>query len=209
MNTPLGEPLDQQFILRHRLIKRDPNCTRACVAVTPIQYYVDRGAPEPIRSALLEGARWWDQAFQAAGWAPGTFRVDLLPEGADPMDVRYNIIQWVHRYTRGWSYGAAIADPRTGEIIKGNVTLGSLRARQDFLIAEALLSPYSERQHALRRRCCRWCSDASASSPRTRPATRSASRTTSPHPASRTRRQQIDLGDGLPGTVGHAEERRP
>jgi hypothetical protein len=143
LNAPLGDPLDQQFIVRHRLLKRDPNCTHACVAVTPIQYYVDRGAPEPIRTALLEGARWWDQAFQAAGWAPGTFRVDLLPEGADPMDIRYNIIQWVHRYTRGWSYGSAVVDPRTGEIIKGNVTLGSLRARQDFLIAEALLSPYS------------------------------------------------------------------
>ncbi|HEV2575844.1 MAG TPA: zinc-dependent metalloprotease [Acidobacteriaceae bacterium] len=143
MNAPLGDSIDQQFIIRHRLIKRDPNCTRACVAVMPIQYYVDRGAPEPIRTALLEGARWWDQAFQAAGWAPGTFRVDLLPEDADPMDVRYNIIQWVHRYTRGWSYGEAIADPRTGEIIKGNVTLGSLRARQDYLIAEALLAPYA------------------------------------------------------------------
>ncbi|HTW50093.1 MAG TPA: zinc-dependent metalloprotease [Acidobacteriaceae bacterium] len=143
-DAPLGEPLDQQFILRHRLIKKDPNCTHACAAVTPIQYYVDRGAPEPIRTALVEGARWWDQAFQAAGWAPGTFRVDLLPEGADPMDVRYNIIQWVHRYTRGWSYGDAIADPRTGEIIKGNVTLGSLRGRQDYLIAEALLAPYAK-----------------------------------------------------------------
>ncbi len=144
MNAPLGDPIDQQFIIRHRLIKRDPNCTHACVAVAPIQYFVDRGAPEPVRTALLEGARWWDQAFQAAGWAPATFRVDLLPEGADPMDVRYNIIQWVHRYTRGWSYGEAIADPRTGEIIKGNVTLGSLRARQDFLIAEALLAPYAD-----------------------------------------------------------------
>ena len=141
-NAPLGEPLDQNFIIRHRLIKRDPSCTHACVAVAPIQYYVDSGAPEPIRSALIEGARWWDTAFQAAGWAPGTFRVDVLPPGADPMDVRYNIIQWVHRYTRGWSYGAAITDPRTGEIVKGNVTLGSLRGRQDYLIAEALLSPY-------------------------------------------------------------------
>jgi hypothetical protein len=141
--TPLGEPLDKRFILRHRLIKKDPSCTNACEPVTPLQYYVDRGAPEPIRTALLEGARWWDQAFQAAGWAPNTFRVDILPADADPMDVRYNIIQWVHRYTRGWSYGEAVADPRTGEIIKGNVTLGSLRARQDYLIAEALLSPYS------------------------------------------------------------------
>ncbi|HEX4005531.1 MAG TPA: zinc-dependent metalloprotease [Acidobacteriaceae bacterium] len=141
-DAPLSGSLEQQFIIRHRLIKRDPNCTHACQAVTPIQYYVDRGAPEPLRSALVEGARWWDQAFQAAGWAPGTFRVDVLPEGADPMDVRYNIIQWVHRYTRGWSYGDAITDPRTGEIIKGNVTLGSLRGRQDYLIAEALLAPY-------------------------------------------------------------------
>jgi hypothetical protein len=105
---------------------------------------VDRGAPPLIREALVEGARWWDQAFQAAGWAPGTFRADLLPADADPMDVRYNMIQWVHRYTRGWSYGEAIADPRTGEIIKGNVTLGSLRGRQDYLIAEALLAPYSK-----------------------------------------------------------------
>jgi Met-zincin/Domain of unknown function (DUF5117) len=157
-DTPLGEPLAQQFIIRHRLIQRDPSCTKSCVAVAPIQYYVDRGAPEPIRTALVEGARWWDQAFQAAGWAPGTFKVDVLPAGADPMDVRYNIIQWVHRYTRGWSYGDAVTDPRTGEIIKGNVTLGSLRGRQDYLIAEALLAPYDP-QHPL------WRGDSCARTP--------------------------------------------
>lgn len=140
--APLGGSVEQRFIVRHRLIKQDPSCTQACVPLKPIQYYVDRGAPEPIREALVEGARWWDQAFQAAGWAAGTFRVDVLPQGADPMDARYNIIQWVHRLTRGWSYGHPVADPRTGEIIKGNVTLGSLRGRQDYLIAEALLSPY-------------------------------------------------------------------
>jgi hypothetical protein len=147
-DAPLGEPLAQQFIIRHRLIKKDPSCTHACEAVTPLQYYVDRGAPPPIREALVEGASWWDQAFQAAGWAPGTFRVDVLPEDADPMDIRYNIIQWVDRYTRGWSYGAAVVDPRDGEIIKGNVTLGSLRGRQDYLIAQALLAPYEEGESA-------------------------------------------------------------
>jgi hypothetical protein len=110
--------------------------------VKPLVYYVDRGAPEPIRSALVEGASWWSQAFEAAGFK-NAFRVEVLPEGADPMDVRYNVIQWVHRSTRGWSYGAGVIDPRTGEIIKGQVTLGSLRARQDYLIAEALLSPYN------------------------------------------------------------------
>ena len=141
-NAPVSESLDQQFIIRHRLIKRDPSCKTNCEAVAPIQYYVDNGAAEPIRTALLEGARWWDQAFQAAGWAKGTFKADILPANADPMDIRYNMIQWVHRYTRGWSYGAAVVDPRTGEILKGNVTLGSLRSRQDYLIDEALLSPY-------------------------------------------------------------------
>jgi Met-zincin/Domain of unknown function (DUF5117) len=143
-DAPLSDNLNQHFIIRHRLIKKDPACRERCEAVAPIQYYVDRGAPEPLRTALVEGARWWDQAFQAAGWAPGTFRVDPLPADADPMDLRYNIIQWVHRYTRGWSYGSAISDPRTGEILKGNVTLGSLRGRQDYLIATALLAPYKD-----------------------------------------------------------------
>ena len=144
MNTSLGTDTNQQFITRHRLQKKDPSCRENCEAVRPIHYYVDRGAPEPLRSALVEGCRWWDQAFQAAGWAKGTFQVDLLPVDADPMDARYNIIQWVHRANRGWSYGDQIDDPRTGEILKGNVTLGSLRGRQDYLIAEALLAPYRD-----------------------------------------------------------------
>jgi Met-zincin/Domain of unknown function (DUF5117) len=139
-STPLGEPLEQRFIARHRLEKQDPSAAMS-EPVKPIVYYVDRGAPEPIRTALVEGASWWEQAFEAAGFK-NAFRVEVLPEGADPMDIRYNMIQWVHRATRGWSYGEPVVDPRTGEIIKGQVTLGSLRARQDWLIAEALLAPY-------------------------------------------------------------------
>jgi Met-zincin/Domain of unknown function (DUF5117) len=138
--APLGTPMVQRFVRRHRLEKVDPSA-RVSDAKKPIVYYVDRGTPEPIRSALLEGAGWWNQAFTAAGYR-NAFRVELLPEGADPMDIRYNMINWVHRSTRGWSSGATIADPRTGEIIKATVTLGSLRDRQDYLIAEALLAPY-------------------------------------------------------------------
>ncbi|MEO5819908.1 MAG: zinc-dependent metalloprotease [Vicinamibacteraceae bacterium] len=138
--APMTEPLIKRFIVRHRLRKQDP-AAAVSDAVTPIVYYLDRGTPEPIRSALLEGARWWAQAFEAAGFR-NAFRVELLPDGADPLDVRYNMIQWLHTATRGWSYGAAIQDPRTGEIIKGHVSLGSLRARQDYLLAEGLLSPY-------------------------------------------------------------------
>jgi len=141
-SAPLGEPLDQRFIARHRLIKKDPSAAIS-EPVQPLIYYVDRGAPEPIRSALVEGASWWAKAFEAAGFK-NAFIVKVLPEGADPMDIRYNMIQWVHRYTRGWSYGDSVVDPRTGEIIKGQVTLGSGRARQDYLIAEALLAPYVE-----------------------------------------------------------------
>jgi hypothetical protein len=130
----------QRVIRRHRLQKVDPTA-RVSDPVKPIMYYVDRGTPEPIRTALLEGARWWNQAFEAAGYRHA-FRVEILPEGADPMDIRYNMINWVHRSTRGWSTGGSISDPRTGEIIKATVTLGSLRDRQDYLIFEGLLSPY-------------------------------------------------------------------
>ena len=112
-------------------------------AVEPIVYYVDSGVPEPIRSALVEGASWWNQAFEAAGYIDG-FQVKILPDGVDPMDVRYNVIQWVHRSTRGWSYGMSVRDPRTQEIIKGHVSLGSLRVRQDYLLAEGLLAPYKD-----------------------------------------------------------------
>src|SRR5256714_3719296 len=125
-----------------RLQKKGPAAAKS-EPVKPIVYYVDRGAPEPVRSALIEGASWWNQAFEAAGYR-NAFRVEVMPPDADPMDVRYNVIQWVHRSTRGWSYGNALTDPRSGEIIQGRVSLGSLRDRQDFLIAEGLLAPYEK-----------------------------------------------------------------
>ncbi|THH36458.1 zinc-dependent metalloprotease [Neolewinella litorea] len=140
--TPIDQPLQKRFITRHRLEKKDPSAALS-EPVEPIVYYLDRGAPEPIRSALLEGARWWNQAYEAAGYRDA-FRVEVLPEGADPLDVRYNVINWVHRSTRGWSYGSSVTDPRTGEIIKGHVLLGSLRVRQDFLIAQGLVAAYGQ-----------------------------------------------------------------
>ncbi len=144
--TPIDQPVVRRFISRHRLRKASPGAA-VSEAVEPIVYDLDRGAPEPIRAALLEGARWWNQAFESAGYR-NAFRVELLPEDADPLDARYNVIQWVHRATRGWSYGSSITDPRTGEIIKGHVSLGSLRVRQDYLLAEGLLSPYETGREA-------------------------------------------------------------
>lgn len=139
---PLAASIDVRVQPRFRLEKTDPAAARSPVR-KPIVFYLDRGAPEPVRSALLEGARWWASAFDKAGFVDA-YRVELLPEGVDPMDVRYNIITWAHRHTRGWSYGQPIVDPRTGEIIKGSVTLGSQRVRQDLLIAESLLAPYDK-----------------------------------------------------------------
>ncbi|MGA8806802.1 MAG: zinc-dependent metalloprotease [Thermoanaerobaculia bacterium] len=140
--SPFTGPIEKQWIARHRLTKKDPNAAISD-PVEPIVYYVDAGAPEPIRSALIEGASWWSQAFEAAGFR-NAFQVKVLPPEADPMDLRYNMINWVHRAQRGWSYGAAVIDPRTGEIIKGNVTLGSLRIRQDVMIAEGLIPQFDE-----------------------------------------------------------------
>ena len=142
--SPIEDDLHVKYIRRHRLIKKNPN-QEVSEAVEPIVYYLDRGVPEPVKSALLEGGSWWNEAFEAAGFK-NAFQIKVLPEGADMLDVRYNVIQWVHRSTRGWSYGASVVDPRTGEIIKGHVSLGSLRVRQDYLIAEGLLRPYGKTQ---------------------------------------------------------------
>ena len=137
----LDDDMAVRYIPRHRLSKKNPSSDKS-EAVEPIIYYLDPGAPEPVRSALLDGAKWWNQAFEAAGYI-NAFQVKMLPQDADPMDVRYNTIQWVHRATRGWSYGASVIDPRTGEIIKGHVSLGSLRVRQDYLIAQGLTAPFT------------------------------------------------------------------
>tara|TARA_B100001167_G_C16774171_1_gene309777 strand:- start:3327 stop:5705 length:2379 start_codon:yes stop_codon:yes gene_type:complete len=141
--TPVQEHIDKRLIIRHRLEKKNPEL-EVSEAVEPIIYYLDPGTPEPVRSALLEGASWWNQAYESIGYK-NAFQVKMLPDGADPLDLRYNVIQWVHRSTRGWSYGASVTDPRTGEILKGHVSLGSLRIRQDFMIAQAMMNqPFAD-----------------------------------------------------------------
>ena len=144
-SVAIENSMTKQFIPRHRLSKKQPNADIS-EAIEPIVYYLDPGIPEPVMSALKDGALWWDQAFSAIGYK-NAFQVKVLPKDADPMDVRYNVIQWVHRATRGWSYGSSVIDPRSGEIIKGHVTLGSLRVKQDYLIAIGLTSPFSADGH--------------------------------------------------------------
>lgn len=140
--TPIQSDINKRYITRHRLEKKNPGQAKS-EPIEPIVYYLDRGCPEPIRSALIDGAKWWNEAFEEAGFI-NAFQVKDLPSDAHPLDVRYNLIQWVHRSTRGWSYGASIRDPRTGEILKGHVSLGSLRVRQDYLIAQGIASSFDE-----------------------------------------------------------------
>ncbi len=139
--TSIDEDLRVRLAARHRLQKRDPG-PGPSEPVEPIVYYVDPGTPEPIRSALIEGASWWADAFEAAGFVNG-YRVEILPEGVDPQDIRYNMIHWTHRRTRGYSYGNTVTDPRTGEIIRGVVNLGSLRLRQDYLLGKGMVAPFA------------------------------------------------------------------
>ncbi len=135
-STPVNQEMVNKYIIRHRLKKKNPSLA-VSDPIEPIIYYLDPGTPEPVKSALIDGASWWNDAYESIGFK-NAFQIKVLPENIDPMDCRYNVIQWVHRSTRGWSYGASVVDPRTGEIIKGHVSLGSLRIRQDYMIAQAL-----------------------------------------------------------------------
>lgn len=140
--APIDNSIKMEFIRRHRIKKKNPNA-KVSEAVKPIIYYIDRGVPEEIMDAVIEGAKWWNTAWTAAGYK-NAFQVKLLPKDADPMDIRYNMVNWMNRTSRGWSYGSSISDPRTGEIIKGNVSMGALRVRQVYLMAKGLVGEYVE-----------------------------------------------------------------
>ncbi|HEX9084678.1 MAG TPA: zinc-dependent metalloprotease [Gemmatimonadaceae bacterium] len=133
---PIQQPLEQRWIARHRLERVNPADPNSPIK-NPLVYYIDRGIPEPIRTATKQGVSWWIDAFDRAG-LKGAFRVEDLPEGVDPMDARYNVVQWENRNERGWSVGGSLGDPRTGEIIKGMARLDSHRARTDYNIYAGL-----------------------------------------------------------------------
>ncbi len=135
-SAALTDTIERRLARRFRLEKINPDAAQSKVK-KPIIFYIDGGAPEPVRSALIEGASWWKEAFEAAGYSDA-YQVKVLPDDIHPLDVRYNVVQWVHRQTRGWSYGGGVSDPRTGEMLKGHVNLGSLRVRQDRMIFEGL-----------------------------------------------------------------------
>ena len=93
-----------RYIRRHRLEKKDPNAAIS-EPVKPIQYWVDSGAPEDVKKALRRRRAAGGTRRSRRPASATRFKVDVLPDGADPMDIRYNMINWVHRSTRGWSIG--------------------------------------------------------------------------------------------------------
>jgi Met-zincin/Domain of unknown function (DUF5117) len=126
-SQPFDRPLRRQYIARWRLEKKDPTAPLS-EPLMPIVFYLDRAVPEPMRSALRRGALWWNVAFEQAGFK-NALRIEDLPEGANPLDVRYPTIQWTNRSGRGWSVGMTQSDPRTGEIVHAIVQLDSHRMR--------------------------------------------------------------------------------
>lgn len=134
---PIQGQMQQQWAARHRLERINPRDPASPIK-NPLVYYIDRGIPEPLRTATFEGVAWWTEAFDRAG-LKGGFKVEYLPEGADPMDARYNVVQWENRNERGWSVGGALTDPRTGEMLKAMARMDSHRARTDYNIYAAFM----------------------------------------------------------------------
>ena len=140
-SAPFGTDVRTRFINRHRLEKKDPNAAMS-EPVKPITYYVDPGAPEPVRTALIEGARWWNQAFEAAGFRNG-FRRRAAARGrrsdgralqhhhvGASFDARLELRLVGHRSTDGGDHQG----PRLARIVA---------CAAGHLIGEGLLSPYT------------------------------------------------------------------
>ncbi|HET7293223.1 MAG TPA: zinc-dependent metalloprotease [Vicinamibacteria bacterium] len=130
--APFTEPLERHLANRWRLEKKDPAAALS-EPVKPIRLHLERGMPEPERSAVREAALWWNAAFEEAGFQ-NAIVVDDLPEGATFLDARYSGIEWIHRAERGWSVGESRTDPRTGEILHGVARIDSHRRRTTSLM---------------------------------------------------------------------------
>jgi hypothetical protein len=141
-----AKPFDQdpvtRYIIRHRLVKKNP-AAAVSDPIQPIVYYLDPGVPEPYRTAFRDGATWWNRVFEAAGFR-NAFRLEDMPADMDPMDARYNVVQWVHRDAPGYSIGPSFVDPRTGEIIKAAVRMESERSLSDYNIYAGTLPARAE-----------------------------------------------------------------
>ena len=143
LSQPPTESLRRSYIQRHLLIKTDP-ATTVSETKTPIVFYIDPSVPAELRPLVKEAVSWWNPAFEAAGFRNALRVEDVLPQNIDPLSIGVNVITWVPRMTRGWSYGTTVVDPRTGQILKALVRLDGMRLRADRLLFDALTIPYTD-----------------------------------------------------------------
>jgi len=131
--APWSEPIERYLASRWRLRKGEP-----------LVFYLDRGMPEPERTAVKEGALWWNHAFAEAGLGDALVIRDL-PEGATFLDARYSGIEWINRAERAWSIGDFQADPRTGEILHAVARIDSHRRRTTARMFQNMKAPAGDR----------------------------------------------------------------
>ncbi len=141
--APYTEPIERYLASRWRLAKRDVGAALS-EPVEPIVFYLDRGMPEPERTAVREAALWWNHAFEAAGYR-NALEIRDLPAGATFLDARYSGIEWIHRAERAWSIGDFQVDPRTGEILHAVARIDSHRRRTTARMARNLVPPAGRR----------------------------------------------------------------
>jgi hypothetical protein len=123
----------------------------------PIVFYIDPAVPGAVRPLITDAISWWNPAFEAAGFS-NALQVKDLPPSVDAFDNGVNVILWVPRESRGFSFGGVISDPRTGQVLKALVRLDAMRLQADGLLFDALAAPYGDhpdlgdREQALRDR---------------------------------------------------------
>jgi hypothetical protein len=148
--------LRQSYILRRQLIKKDPSASIS-EPEHPLVFYIDPSVPVELRPFVTEAVLWWNTAFEAAGFR-NALEVRELPGDVDPLSIGVNVITWVARTTRGFSWTNFVVDPRTGQILKTLICLDGMRLRADRLLFDALTAPYTDhpdladRDAALRQR---------------------------------------------------------
>jgi hypothetical protein len=124
---PFNESTEVEWVTRWRLEKKTPGAAMS-EPVKPIVFYLDPAIPEPVRTAMRNGALWWNKSYEAAGFRNAVQVRDPEP-GMDPMDIRYAWILWINRDERGFSSGGTYRDPRTGEILGSKTRMDSHRIR--------------------------------------------------------------------------------
>lgn len=117
----------KEFIHRWRVEPREEDLDKYFKGelVQPKQqivYYVDSAFPEKWRGAIKAGIEDWNKAFEEAGFKNVVVAKDYPSDDPnfDPDDIRFNCVRYMATGTAN-AAGPSYIDPRTGEILVGEV----------------------------------------------------------------------------------------